>query len=87
VRKEGGVTSSLFFGKDIHLRLEAGVGGYAPRPGQDLPPLYLISLYAPEQCSYVVSCLGFLHALVEHLYTGNNRFAGRPYAYYLDLFV
>src|SRR5215211_8597915 len=79
--------ASLFFGEDIHLGLKAGVGGYARRPCQYLPPLYLIALYSSEQGSYVVPCLSLGHRLVEHLNTRNNTLAGRADAHYLDLFV
>src|SRR5215212_5457169 len=47
VGKERRVSSSLFLREHIHLCLEAGVGGYGGGLGQDLPPLYVITLDSP----------------------------------------
>src|SRR5918998_5439489 len=85
--KEGRVPSPLFFGENIHLSLEAGVGGYGSGLGQNLPPLYLIPFYPSKERPYVVASLRFLHALVEHLYACDDRLAGGPYPHYLNLFV
>src|SRR5918912_3190406 len=85
--EEGRMPTSLLLGEYIYFGLEPRVGGYGAGTSEDLSPLYLISLYAPKQCPYVVPCLGFLHRFVEHLHPGDDGLSGGPYAHYLDLFV
>ena len=43
--EEGGVTTSLFFGEDVNLAFELGMGGDGPGFGEDLTPLKLVFVH------------------------------------------
>src|SRR3990172_4634632 len=72
-------------GPDVHLGLELRVGLDAAGLGQDLAPLDLLALDAPEQAADVVAGPALVEELLEHLDAGDDDLAGRLDPDQLDL--
>ena len=67
------MTATLLLGEDVDLCAELRVRSHAPGFGENLPPLHLVLLGASQQDSGVVSGLGLVEHLPEHLDSGDDR--------------
>src|SRR5690606_35158633 len=85
VREERRVPTALLLGQNVRLALEPRVRRDRPRRRQNLAPLHLLPLGAPQQHADVVPRLALIQQLAEHLHARAHRLRRRPQANDLDL--
>ena len=80
------MTTTLFLGQYIHLRLELRMRCNRSRFGQHLTTNNFLSLYTTKQYSYIITGTTLVQKLPEHLHSSRHRLARLFYTDNLHIF-
>src|SRR5690606_22944707 len=87
--EERGMTTTFFFGQNVHFGFELGVRLDGARLGQNLTTLYVVTLGAAQQDAAVLASTTFVEQLAEHFNAGAGGLGGftqtNDFDFFLDL--